>query len=581
MSTGTHLQRSITRRLAIAAGAAGLAGIGAAVAAERLPASLPSINSSEANTPVSTATIAAEPATPAGEPLAPEYASVRQLRRALDSGRLSSQELVESSLARIARLDGGDLGLHAVIELNLEAAEIARMRDEELAAGLHRGPLHGIPVLVKDVFATADGMATTAGSLALTDNAVVADATVIRHLREAGAIVLGKSNLTEWCNFRGSLQTSGWSARGGQTRNPYQLDMSPWGSSSGSAVAVAAGYVPLGLGVETDGSIVSPASAASVVGFKPTVGLTSRSGVLSISYTQDSPGPFGRTVEDVAYLMSAIAGRDEADHGQGELGWTSPAATYATSPVHEHGAVDYTAGLDPNGLRGARIGIARNLFYDAEASLLVEQVLPVFTAAGAILIDGANIPTHADLASGTIEFGTLITEFVHVLSTYLSEFSPSGPIWTLEDIIAFNESHAAEELLYTDQSNLYAALDVGTIADAWYLENVANGLLLARDQGLDAVLDGYNLDALIAPTTAPPTAISPGGDNFPGASSQISAMAGYPTISVPVGYVRGLPVGISFMGRAFSDAKLLNLAYAFEQAHPVRQAPEFRAGSLA
>ncbi len=520
-------------------------------------------------------------ATPkAKDRLAIEHATVGQLRAALDARELTTRELVEACLARVEAMDGGDLGVGAVIELNPEAMDIARVRDEELARGRRRGPLHGIPFLAKDLFATADAMATTAGSLALVDNVAVRDAFVITRLREARAIVLGKANLTEWSKFQAAGQTSGWSARGGQTRNPYQLDMSPWGSSSGPAVAVAAGYVPLALGVETDGSIVCPASACAVVGMKPTVGLTSRSGVIPISFSQDSPGPMARTVEDVAYLLTVIAGYDPEDPAYGDVGWTAPAAGFTEFPVPDPGAVDYTRSLDLEGLRGARIGVARNVFYDDAASALVDAAIPALVAAGADIIDPADIPSAGDLAPGLTEYEVTLTEFPYGLERYLTTYTPNGPMWSLSDIVAFNEEHADEWAYAFGQGNFYDALQLGSVWDEYYQETVRNNIVLARDLGIDAAMDENQLDALIAPTTGAPTPISPGGDNFPGACSQVSAMAGYPMINVPVGYVDGLPVGMSFMGRAFSEATLIKLAYAFEQTYPVRYPPEYRAGSL-
>ncbi len=579
-------RRQSRRRLVIGGAAAAGGAVGAAgiFAARRFDGDRPTPTAAPtalAIHPVATST-PATPASPApAEGLAIEHASVAELGRALDSRDLSVRELIEGCLARIAAMDGQGPTLGAVIEVNPDALEIADARDRELASGKRRGPLHGIPVLAKDLFATADAMATTAGSLALVDNVPVRDAFVIDRLRKSGAIVLGKTNMSEWGNFRGANQTSGWSARGGQTRNPYQLDMSPWGSSSGSAVAVSAGYAPLALGVETDGSIICPASASAVVGLKPTVGLVSRSGVIPISFSQDSPGPMTRTVEDAAYLLSAIAGFDPEDPAFGEIGWSAPSASYATSPVHAPGAVDYTRYLDADGLRGARLGVARNVFSTADAGALVEAAFPTLEAAGATIVDPANIPSNGALAPGASEYEVLITEFPYALESYLATYTPNGPMLSLADIIAFNEEHADEELVYFDQVVFYRALDVASIWDVSYQNAVANNMALARNQGLDAVLDELELDALIAPTTGAPTPISLGGDDFPGACSQVSAIAGYPIISVPIGHVDGLPVGMSFMGRAFSEPLLLKLAYAFEQAYPVRRPPEYREGSSA
>lgn len=507
-------------------------------------------------------------------------ATVVELRQALDAGALSVRELLEACVARIDELDGGELGLGSIIETNPEVLEIARARDRELRRGQSRGPLHGIPIVVKDLLATADGMSTTAGSLALLDNPVARDAFLITRLRESGAILLGKANMTEWSNFKGTVQTSGWSARGGQTRNPYRLDYSPWGSSSGSAVAVAAGLVPLAIGVETDGSITCPASATATVGLKPTVGLTSRSGVIPISYTQDSPGPMGRTVADVAALLTAIAGYDPEDPGSGALGWTAPAAAFPSSPIGPVGSIDYTEFLDPDGLRGARIGVARNLIYEPNAIALIEAILPDLEAAGARVIDPVYVASVDSLASGVDEYQVLVTEFRYGLEAYFANYTPDGAIMSVADLIAFNEANAEEELTYHDQAVFHGALAAGTIWDDWYRDLVTSNLTRARDEGIDAALAEHRLDALIAPSAGPPTLISLGGDDFNGSSSQISAMAGYPVISVPLGYVDGLPVGLSFMGSAFSDGLLLKLASGFEAIHPVREMPGYGLGTL-
>lgn len=519
-------------------------------------------------------------ATPTAAFSAMEQASVAELRAALDGRGLSVRELVQASLDRIADRDTGDLGLGSVIEVNPEALEIAAIRDEELARGESRGPLHGIPVLVKDLLATADGMATTAGSVALLGNPAVRDATLVARLREAGAIVLGKTNMTEWSNFMGTVQTSGWSARGGQTRNPYRLDSSPWGSSSGSAVAVAAGLAPLAIGVETDGSITCPASATSVVAMKPTVGLTSRTGIIPISFTQDSPGPMGRSVADVAALLTVMAGYDPTDPSNGELGWSAPAAAYAPTPVGPPGSVDYTRYLDREALRGARIGVARDLFREEAANGLMDDILPLLIAAGATVIDPVGIASVGSLSSGITEYQVLVTEFRYGLEAYFATHTPGGSIMSIADLVAFNNANADQEMLYHDQAVFLSAMETGSIWDTWYRRMVESNLRLARDEGIDATIAEHRLDALIAPSAGPPTLISLGGDNFTGSSSQLSAMAGYPVISVPLGYVDGLPVGLSFMGAAFSDATLIGLGYAFEQLNPVRQAPEFRLGTL-
>jgi amidase len=525
-------------------------------------------------------TTAASRSTPAIALTSVSDASVVQLRRALDRAELSVRELVQACIDRIDELDGGEYGLSSIIEANPEVMEIAKTRDRELRQGQSRGPLHGIPVVVKDLLATADSMATTAGSMALLNNPAVRDAFLITQLREAGAILLGKTNMTEWSNFKGTVQTSGWSPRGGQTRNPYRLDSSPWGSSSGSAVAVAAGLVPLAIGVETDGSITCPASATATVGLKPTVGLTSRAGVIPISYTQDSPGPMARSVADVAALLTAIAGYDPEDPGSGDLGWTAPAAAFASVPIGPVGSIDYTEFLDPDGLRGARIGVARDLIYDPNAIALMDELLPELEAAGARVIDPVYIANVDELASGVDEYQVLVTEFRYGLEAYFANYTPGGAIMSVADLVAYNEANPDEELIYHDQAVFHSALNTGSIWDDWYRNLVVSNLTRARDDGFDATLAENRLDALIAPSAGPPTLISLGGDDFRGSSSQISAMSGYPIVSVPLGYVDGLPVGLSFMGPAFSEGLLIKLASGFEAIHPIRDAPGYGLGTL-
>ncbi len=584
----------ISRRSLLGGGAVALAAGATSVAIWQRAENTDSSDEPESNTFVPQA-IVPEPATvvTTPQPTAPTAratppvalesisdASVAQLRRALDAGEISVRELVEACVDRIDELDGGDYGLGAIIEINPELMEIAETRERELRRGESRGPLHGIPIVVKDLYSTNDSMATTAGSLALLNNPVVRDAFLITQLREAGAILLGKTNMTEWSNFKGTVQTSGWSPRGGQTRNPYRLDISPWGSSSGSAVAVAAGLVPLALGVETDGSITCPASATATVGMKPTVGLTSRSGVIPISFTQDSPGPMGRSVADVAALLTAIAGYDPEDPGSGDLGWTAPAAAFTTFPIGDVGSIDYTEYLDPDGLRGARIGVARDLIYEPNAVALMDSILPELEAAGARVIDPVDIPTVEDLASGVDEYQGLLTEFRYGLETYFATYTPGGEIMSIADLVAFNEANAEEELIYHDQAVFHSALATGSIWDEWFRTLTVSNLTRARDRGIDAALAEHRLDALIAPSAGPPTVISLGGDDFTGSSSQIAAMAGYPIISVPLGYVDGLPVGLSFMGPAFSEGLLIRLASGFEAIHPVREVPGFGLGTL-
>lgn len=502
--------------------------------------------------------------------------TIADIRAALDSGDVTIVDLVQASLDRIAGMDGDDtdFGLHAVIETNPDALAIATTLDEELRNGQSRGPLHGIPVLVKDVFASADGLKTAAGSLALAENTVVEDSFVVQRLREAGIVLLGKANMSEWAGFRSSGLGSGWSGRGGQAVNPYQLDKSPWGSSSGSAIAVAASYVPLALGTETDGSIVCPASACGVVGLKPTVGLVSRRGVIPIGFSQDSPGPFGRTVRDVALLLSAIAGFDDEDPSNGEFADSAPASEFDSSPIQAPGDLDYTATLDENALNGKRIGVARSLFgWDASADAMMEETIATLQAAGAEIVDDLYFEGEFDVE---LEYVVLITEFAYGTQQFFDRFMPDGPIASLADVIAFNDDHAAEELDFGDQVVLERALDVGPIDDPGYEDARATMHRATRQDGIDAMMDAAGIDALIAPTAPVPAEVSSYGDpGFAGSSATPAAMAGYPSISIPIGLVDNLPVGMNIFGRAFSERTLLEIAYGCEQILRARVPPSY------
>ncbi len=504
-----------------------------------------------------------------------ETASVAALWAALDDGRLTVRQLVQSCLDRIAAMDRTGPSLHAVIETNRDALAIADRLDAERARGEARGPLHGIPVLLKDNVATADEMQTTAGSLALAGQVPTRDAFVAQRLHEAGAVILGKTNLSEWANFRSSHSSSGWSGRGGQTRNPYQLDRTPSGSSSGSAVAVAAGYAPLAIGTETDGSIVSPATACGVVGIKPTVGLTSRTGVIPIAHSQDTVGPMARSVADAAALLTVFAGRDLDDPAH------DPASTLPGSfpivPEDHLWGRDYTQALDRDGLRGARIGVVRSRFtFSPTASVIAERALEVLREAGAELVDPVDIPTAKEIGAGSGEITVLLTELKAGLAAYFATYTPDGPVRALADVIRFNSEHAAEELPYFGQNLLERAEATAGLADLAYIDALLTNQRLSRAEGLDKALDEHHLDALIAPTGSPATRIDLiNGDHFIGASAQPAALAGYPLLTVPAGYHFGLPVGISFMGRAYSEATLIRLAYAYEQAAGVWRAPEY------
>ena len=495
-------------------------------------------------------------------------ASVTDLRRFLDSGAFTIVELVSACLARIEQLDTGEGGLHAVIELNPDAEEIAAGLDAELTNNESRGPLHGIPVMLKDIVATADSMRTTAGSLALADNDVVKDATIVTRLRDAGAVILGKTNLTEWSNFMGAAGQSGFSARGGLTVNPYHLNHSASGSSSGSAVAVSAGYVPLSIGSETNGSILSPATTCGVVGLKPTVGLVSRAGVIPISFSQDSPGPMARSVTDAAIMLSAIAGFDDEDPSATVGEDSSPAAALSRTEREALDGVDYAAALDPEALRGARIGVCRSLFwFGAAVDALTEEAIALMADAGAEIVDEIYLEY-----SDPSPYVVLLTEFAYGLTEFLETYMPDGPVTSIGEIVEFNYANE-DALLGRDQSGLTDALDAGSIEDPYYLETRELRHTSIRENGIDAIMDEFELDALIAPTGGLAESFSSGGGG--GSSAEPPSVAGYPSITIPIGLIDGLPAGLHFFGRAFSEQTLLNLAYGLEQALPKREPPTF------
>ena len=493
-----------------------------------------------------------------------EEMTLAHMREAMEAGRLSSRKLVEMYLTRIEHLDRQGPALRAVIETNPDALPLADVLDRERAEGRVRGPLHGIPLLLKDNIDTADAMHTTAGSLALVGARPALDAFVAQRLRTAGALLLGKANLSEWANFRSTHSSSGWSARGGQARNPYALDRSPCGSSSGSASAVAASLAAASLGTETDGSILCPAGVNGVVGIKPTLGLTSRAGVIPIAHSQDTVGPFGRTVADAAALLGAIAGvdpRDQATHASG-------------GRFHS----DYTQFLDAGSLRGARLGVARTKYfgYHPATDAVIEQALAVLRARGAVLVDPADIPTAAAMEESDAELTVLLYEFKADLNAYLAQVDGDPAIRSIEDLIAFNVAHADDEMPYFGQEIVIRAAEKGPLTDEAYLHALATNRRLARDEGIDAVMRQHQLDALVMPTGAPGWNIDLiDGDHHLGGSAQPAALAGYPAVSVPAGEVHGMPVGITFMGLAFSEPKLIALAYAYEQATHARRAPAF------
>ncbi len=488
-------------------------------------------------------------------------ASVAELQEAMTAGRITSRELTAKYLARIKAVDKAGPRINSVIELNPDALAIAAALDKERKAHGPRGPLHGIPVLIKDNIATADRMQTTAGSLALLGVKPPRDAFVVTKLREAGAVILGKTNLSEWANIRSTRSTSGWSARGGLTKNPYALDRNTSGSSSGSAAAVAASLATAAVGTETDGSIVSPSSVNGLVGIKPTLGLLSRAGIIPIAHSQDTPGPMTRTVADAAALLTAIAGADPRDE--------------ATKEAAAH-AADYTKSLDRNALQGARLGVVRSQFAGRNdlVAAQIEKALAVLKAQGATLVDIPELPNAGKYQQS--EFEVLLYELKADMAAYLSEYAPGAKVKTLADLIAFNEAHKAKEMPYFGQEHFLKAQEKGGLDSKEYLDALAANHKLARTEGIDKALADNQLDALIAPTGAPAWLTDFIKGDFSGGSfAQPAAVAGYPHITVPAGFVHGLPCGLSFVGPAWSEAKLIGYAYAFEQATHHRKAPAF------
>jgi amidase len=479
----------------------------------------------------------------------------------MNAGTLTALALTGKYLARIREVDRRGPAINSVIELNPDAMEIARALDRERKAKGPRGPLHGIPILIKDNIDTHDRMGTTAGSLALAGLIAPRDAFLVERLRASGAVLLGKTNLSEWANFRSWPSTSGWSGRGGLTRNPYVLDRNPSGSSSGSGAAVAANLCAAAVGTETDGSILSPSSVTGIVGIKPTVGLVSRAGIIPISHSQDTAGPMARTVADAALLLGVLAGADPRD-----------AATAASAG---RGLADYTRFLDPDGLRGARLGIARKLFgVHSEAARRIEELIGEMKRLGAEIIDPADLPSHGKMGDAEIE--VLLHEFKAGLNAYLATRGDAIPARSLKELIAFNERNRAKEMPFFGQSLFLQAEEKGPLTDNAYLDALEKCRRLSRTEGIDAVMDRHRLDALVAPTTGParPTDLAL-GDGDVGGSSTPAAVAGYPSITVPAGFVAGLPFGISFFGRAFSESVLIRIAFAFEQATKVRRPPKF------
>ena len=487
--------------------------------------------------------------------------SVAELQSRMTKGTLTSRTLTAAYLSRIAAVDRSGPTLNSVIETNPDALAIAAERDAERRAGKVRGPLHGIPVLIKDNIDSADRMQTTAGSLALVGKPSPRDAFIVQRLREAGAVLLGKTNLSEWANFRSTRSTSGWSGRGGQTRHPFVLDRNPCGSSSGTGTAISANLAAVGIGTETDGSIICPSSICGLVGIKPTVGLWSRSGIIPISSSQDTAGPMARSVSDAAALLGALTGVDSRD------GVTADSAGKSVA--------DYTTFLNAKSLQGARIGVARNMAgFHPMTDAAFERAIESLRKAGAVIVDPANVPTVGKYDEA--ELDVMLYEFKAGVNAYLAERGSTVSVRTMDDVIAFNRANASAEMPYFGQEQMERAQAMGSLDDAKYRDAVTTCRRLARDEGLDAIMAQHSLDAIVAPSNGPswPTDLI-NGDRYSGGNSSVAAVAGYPSITVPMGFADALPLGLSFIGRAWSEGRLIGLAFAFEQATKARRAPRF------
>ncbi len=490
-----------------------------------------------------------------------EEATVALLQEGMASGKWTARSITEQYLARIGAMDRAGPSINSVIELNPDALAIAERLDQERKAKGTRGPLHGVPVLVKDNLDSGDRMATTAGSLALAGSSAPRDSTVVERLRSAGAVLLGKTNLSEWANYRSTNSTSGWTGRGGLTRNPYILTHNACGSSSGSGAACAASFAAITIGTETDGSVVCPSSINGLVGIKPTVGLVSRAGIIPISSTQDTAGPMCRTVMDVALVLAAIQGADARDS--------------ATRVTGARAMPDYTKLLTPDGLKGVRLGVVHKTFgLPASVDPILAEAIAALKHQGAVIVDPAEIP-HADKL-GEPEGVILDFEFKAGIAAYLASRGPGFPMKTLADLIAFNRANGAKEMPWFGQEIFERSVKRGPLTDAKYLAAVATCRRLSRAEGIDAIMATHRLDGLIAITAGPswPTDLI-NGDRYTGGSSSPAAVAGYPHVTVPAGWVHGLPIGLSFFGKAWSEGALLRYAYAFEQATRQRRAPQF------
>ncbi len=487
--------------------------------------------------------------------------SVAQLQAAMQAGTLTAHNLVELYLARITALDKAGPHLNSVIELNPDARAIAMTLDIERRAKGPRGPLHGIPVLLKDNIATADKMQTTAGSLALVGAKPPHDAHLVQRLRDAGAVILGKTNLSEWANMRSTRSTSGWSARGGLTLNPYALDRNTSGSSSGSGASMAASLAALAVGTETDGSITSPASVASLVGFKPTVGLVSRAGVIPIAHSQDTAGPMTRCVADAAVLLTILAGSDPQD---------------AATALADQRKTDYTGALTRSGLQNKRIGVVRSQVNACGqlVAAVIESQLEILRGQGAVLVEVSEIPNAAKY--GDSELTVLLYELKSDMARYLAQYAPTSGLQSLADLIAYNQQHAAREMPFFGQEHFINAQSKGDLKSQEYLDALANNHRYSRQEGIDQVLQEHRLDALVAPTGGPAWLTDfINGDAYGASFTSAAAVAGYPHITVPCGFVEGLPVGLSFVAGAWAESALFAMAYAYEQASLQRRPPTY------
>jgi len=504
-----------------------------------------------------------EPVPPRPQAFELDELTIRDLQQGMASGKYTAQSLTQKYLVCVNEIDKHGPAINSVIEVNPDALAIASTCDNERKSGRQLAALHGIPVLIKDNIDTHDRMMTTAGSLALAGSMPLQDSFVAKRLRAAGAVIIGKTNLSEWANFRSSHSSSGWSGRGGQTRNPYVLDRNPCGSSSGTGAAIAANLAAIGVGTETDGSVVCPSNANSLVGIKPTLGLVSRAGIIPIAHSQDTAGPMCRSVTDAAVLLGVLAGVDPRDE--------------ATRAGTGKSLADYTTSLVPDGLKGARIGVHRKAFgFNDAVDKLMQNCIDIIKAHGATVVDPADIPTQGKFDDSEME--VLLYEFKADLNAYLAALGPRAPVKSLKEIIDFNEQFRDREMPYFGQDLMIKAQGKGPLTEKAYKDALAKDLRLSRKEGIDFVMDKNKLDALIAPTGGPPWATDwVNGDHFTGGYSTASAVAGYPHVTVPAGYIFGLPVGLSFFGRAWSEPTLIKFAYAFEQATKARRAPEFLA----